>query len=150
MEARTTRRLAAGAAVLALAALGAALLVACGGSGEAGGSGSGAALRVSPEPGGTTTVEVRVGDTVVVSLDANATTGYSWSLAAGDTFTIEKSEYVPDENPEQLAGKGGTQVVTIRVTKAGESQLTGTYARAWETPSPDAQPDLVVTVRTLE
>ena len=73
---------------------------------------------------------------MVVSLDANATTGYEWQFTAGDTFTIEKSEYVPDPNPENVAGAGGTQVVTLKVTKAGTSDLTGTYVRPWETPSP--------------
>ncbi len=146
MGTRTGTGIVAAAAVLALVTSGAALLTACGG----GGGSEEATVRLSPEPGGTTTVEAGVGDTVVLDLEANATTGYEWTFTAGDTFIIEKSEYVPDENPEQLAGRGGTQVVTLRVTEAGESRLTGTYARSWETPSPDAQPDLVVTVRTLE
>ena len=68
----------------------------------------------------------------------------------GDTFTIEKSEYVPDPNPDQLAGKGGAQVVTLKVTKAGESDLTGTYARSWSTPAPGAGPDVTVTVESTE
>ena len=85
---------------------------------------------------------------MVLSFEANATTGYEWTFTGGDTFTIEKSEYVPDPNPDQLAGKGGTQVVTLKVTKAGESDLTGTYARSWETPSPGAGPDATVTIKS--
>jgi predicted secreted protein len=134
-----------GAAALALAALGAALLAGCG-SGDA----SGQTVRLSPEPKGSTSVAVKVGDTVILSFAANATTGYEWTFTPGDTFTIEKSEYVPDPNPDQLAGKGGAQVVTLKVTKAGESDLTGTYARSWETPAPGAGPDVTVTVRSTE
>ena len=93
-------------------------------------------------------MDAKVGDTVILSFAANATTGYEWTFTAGDTFTIEKSEYVPDPNPDQLAGKGGAQVVTLKVTKAGESDLTGTYARSWETPSPGAGPDVTVTVKS--
>ena len=63
-----------------------------------------------PAEGATTTVDAAVGDTVVVSLAANATTGYEWTFTGGDTFTIEKSDYVPDPNPDELVGKGGTQV----------------------------------------
>jgi len=150
METRARKKIAAAALALALTALGAVAIVACGGNGEADGSGSGATLRVSPEPGGTTTVEVRVGDTVVVSLDANATTGYEWSFTGGDTFTIASSEYVPDPNPSGLAGKGGSQVVTLEVTKAGTSDLTGVYAQSWNSPSPDAGPDFSMTVTSTD
>ncbi len=97
-----------------------------------------------------TTVDAKVGDTVVLSLEANPTTGYEWTFTAGDTFTIQKSEYVPDPNPDQLAGRGGTQVVTLTVTKAGASDLLGTYARSWETPSPGAGPDLTVTIKSVQ
>jgi predicted secreted protein len=134
-----------GVAALALAALGAALLAGCGSGGA-----SGQTVRLSPEPKGSTSVAVKVGDTAILSFAANATTGYEWTFTAGDTFTIEKSDYVPDPNPDQLAGKGGAQVVTLKVTKAGESDLTGTYARSWETPAPGAGPDVTVTVRSTE
>ena len=135
---------------MALAVLAGALLVACGGNGEPAGSASGATLRISSEPGDATTVESRVGDTVVVSLDANATTGYAWTFAAGDTFTIESSDYVPDPNPSGLAGSGGTQVVTLKITRVGSSELSGVYARSWETPSPDAASDFSMTVTGIE
>lgn len=144
MGTRTHRRLAAGAAALALAALGGALLAGCGG--EPGEPGSPRTIEVAPTSPAGTTVAARVGDTVVVSLEANATTGYAWRFTAGDTFTIEKSEYVPDPDSEGLAGAGGTQVVTLRVTRAGTSDLTGVYERSWETPSPSPAAQMTVTV----
>ena len=145
MDRGRRRRFVAGAAVLALAALGAALLAGCGSEGA-----PGQTVRLSPDPKGTTSVAVKVGDTVILSFTANATTGYAWTFTGGDTFTIEKSEYVPDPNPDQLAGKGGAQVVTLKVTKAGESDLTGTYAPSWETPSPGSGPDVTVTITSAE
>lgn len=145
MERSRRRAFATGAAVLALAALGAAALAGCGSEGA-----SGQTVRLSPDPKGSTSVAVKVGDTVILSFAANATTGYEWAFTPGDTFTIEKSEYVPDPNPDQLAGKGGAQVVTLKVTKAGESDLTGAYARSWETPAPGAGPDVTVTVKSTE
>ena len=143
METRARRRLVAGAVALALAALGTTVLAGCGG-------GDPATVEVTPAAQTGTTVEASVGDTVVVSLDANATTGYEWAFVAGDTFTIESSEYVPDPNPSGLSGSGGTQVVKLKVTKAGSSELTGTYARSWETPAPDAKPDFTMTVTGQE
>ena len=41
-------------------------------------------------------------------------------------------------DPDELVGVGGTQVVTIKVTEAGASDLGGTYARSWAPPSPGA------------
>jgi predicted secreted protein len=146
MERGTRRGLVAAAAALAL---GAALLGGCGGGTPAEGS-SPSTIRVTPAAKTGTTVDARVGDTVVVSVEANETTGYQWTFTAGETFTVDKSEYVPDPNPDQLAGKGGTQVVTLTVTKAGESDLLGTYARSWETPAPGAGPDLTVTVKSVD
>ncbi len=149
MERGARRGLVAGAAVLALAALGAALLGGCGSGSPAEGS-SPSIIRVTPSAKTGTTVDARVGDTVVVSVEANETTGYQWTFTAGETFTVERSEYVPDPNPDQLAGRGGAQIVTLTVTKAGESDLLGTYARSWETPSPGAGPDLTVTVKSVD
>ena len=143
MKTRARRRLAAGAVALALTALGAMLLAGCGGGGSV-------SIDITPATQTGTTVEARVGDTVVVSLDANATTGYEWAFTAGDTFTIESNEYVPDPNPSGLTGSGGTQVVTLKITTSGSSELTGTYARSWETPSPDAKPSFSMTVTGLE
>ncbi len=136
------------AGALAAALLAAAALAACGSS--TGGGASPAApktIEITPVAQTGTTVEAAVGDTIVVSLDANATTGYSWALTAGDTFTIESSKYVPDPSPSNVAGSGGTQIVTLKVTKSGTSDLTGTYRQQWNSPSPGAQPDLSLTVR---
>jgi predicted secreted protein len=144
MERGRRRGLLTSAAVPALAALIVAALAGCGSAP------SGQTVRLSPEPKGSTSVTVKVGDAVVLSFAANATTGFEWTFTGGDTFAIEKSEYVPDPNPDQLVGKGGAQVVTLRVTKAGESDLTGTYARRWETPSPDAGPDVTVAIKSTD
>jgi inhibitor of cysteine peptidase len=130
-------------AALALIALGATL-------GACGGSGGSVSIEVTPATQTETTVEAKVGDTVIVSLDANATTGYAWAFTAGDTFTIENSQYQEGTHPEGVVGAGGTQIVTLRVTKPGSSTLTGIYARSWETPSPDAKPDFTMTVTGLE
>jgi predicted secreted protein len=147
MDTRARKKIAAGALALALTALGALVLVACGGSG---GGGTPQTIAITPEAQTGATVDAKVGDTVVVTLDANATTGYEWSFIGGDTFTIVSSEYVPDPNPSGLAGKGGSQVVTLEVTKAGTSDLTGVYAQSWNSPSPDAGPDFSMTVTSTD
>jgi len=133
-------------ALAAAALLAAASLAACGSS-SGGATAAPKTIEITPVAQTGTTVDAAVGDTIVVSLDANATTGYSWELTAGDTFTIESSKYVPDPSPSNVAGSGGTQVVTLKVTKAGTSDLTGTYRQQWNSPSPNAQPDFSMTVQ---
>jgi len=137
--------LVAGAAVLALAALGVGVLAGCG-SGDPEAQSSPRTIAVSPTAPSGTTVDAAVGDTVIVSLGANASTGYEWTFAGGDTFTIEKSEYVQDPSTEGMVGAPGTQVITLKVTEAGTSDLTGVYVRPWETPSPSPEAEMTVTI----
>ena len=130
--------------------LAAALLAACGGSGGGSDDGSPAApktIETTPVARTGTTVDAAVGDTIVVSLDANPTTGYTWEFTAGDTFDIVSSQYQEGTHPEGVLGAGGTQIVTLKVTKAGASDLTGMYRQQWNSPSPDAQPDFSMTVQ---
>jgi predicted secreted protein len=129
-------------ALVAAALLGAALLVACGGGQEV----SGQTIKVTASPGDTTSLEVKVGDTIVVKLEANATTGYSWEFTPGSTMEILSSEYREGTHPEGVVGAGGTQVLTVKVTSAGSSELTGTYRQQWTSPSPGAQPDFSMTI----
>jgi predicted secreted protein len=144
MRIEATRHAAGWVAALVVAAVAASLLAGCGGGGSEATSTPKTIELTKVETG--TTLDANVGDTVVMHLDANATTGYSWEFTAGDTFTIETNDYVPDPNPSGLAGKGGSQVVKLKVTKAGQSDLTGTYRHQWETPSPDAAPDFTMTI----
>jgi predicted secreted protein len=138
-----------GMVLIALAAAVAATVAACGGESNGGGS-TPEEIRITPQAPTGTTVDAKVGDTIVISLDANATTGFEWSFTAGDTFEIAKSDYVPDENAENMTGAGGTQVVTLKVTKAGSSGFVGTYSRPWVTPSADKEADFSMTVVSTE
>ena len=147
LRSKRTGLLCAGALAVA-ALLAAASLAACGGGGsDSGSTATPKTIEITPVAQTGTTTDAAVGDTIVVSLEANATTGYSWEFTAGDTFTIESSKYVPDPSPSNVAGSGGTQVVTLKVTKAGSSDLTGTYRQQWNSPSPGAQPDFSMTVQ---
>lgn len=141
----TNRRARSAVAAVVVVAASATMLAACGSS-QPSSSSTPQTIQITPVAQTGTTVDANVGDTIVVSLDANATTGYSWKFTAGDTFTIVSSKYVPSPAPSGMVGTGGTQVVTLKVTKAGQSDLTGTYRHQWETPSPGTQPDLVLTV----
>ena len=146
MTLRVTVRVVGSVALLAAAVTAAGLLAACGSSGGDATPAAAKTIEVAPVAESGTTVDAAVGDTVVVTLEANATTGYEWQFKAGDTFVIDHSEYVPSPAPSNMVGTGGQQVVKLKVTKAGSSDLLGYYVRPWETPSPSPQPDFQMTV----
>lgn len=81
---------------------------------------------------------------LTVRLDANATTGYSWTYEIDNPAVLElvTAEYVPFENEEGLLGVGGEWVASFRGLTAGTASLTLYYGSA-----DDAAP---VDTRTLE
>jgi inhibitor of cysteine peptidase len=101
-----------------------------------------AALTVSGCKAGTSVVKaerdqtagVRMGGILAVQLESNATTGYSWELAAvKDKRIVEeygKVRYV-QANPG-LIGVGGYQLFRFKTLKKGETVLDFEYRRPWE------------------
>ncbi len=81
---------------------------------------------------------------LTVRLDANATTGYSWTYEIDNPAVLElvTAEYVPYENEEGLLGVGGEWVASFHGLTAGTANLTLYYGSA-----DDAAP---VDTRTLE
>lgn len=75
----------------------------------------------------------------VVSLPANPTTGFQWSVEQfdKDLFTLTSSNYKRPQT--QLIGAGGTMVYTFSLkegkTYPNQSKMVFKYARSWETNS---------------
>lgn len=73
-----------------------------------------------------------VGDTLVVRLKSNLTTGYRWSVTANDTALLRKnSEQYKKPIPGRV-GQGGVQVYTFTALKPGETSLSLGYSRPFE------------------
>jgi len=81
-------------------------------------------------------VEVAVGGSVVVTLDSNATTGYSWALKEiTDASVLEETghEYnAPPPTEPPLLGAGGEEIWTFKALKSGTSTISMEYKRPWE------------------
>jgi inhibitor of cysteine peptidase len=68
-----------------------------------------------------------------VLLDSNPTTGYSWDVKFDDTYLkLNKSDYRPLPS-ENKVGSGGTQSFEFSSLKTGETEITFSYRRPWET-----------------
>ena len=88
----------------------------------------------------TNTIKATVDKEFVITLDANATTGYEWQLAGMVDDSLIKpvsSEYVPDNTG--LVGSGGKSIWTFKAVQAGKTQLSFKYIRSWEKDTPPAK-----------
>jgi predicted secreted protein len=91
-----------------------------------------------------TAVGLHRGDTLVVRLGGNPTTGYRWSPThVPPPLRLVSSRYVAP-TPQRL-GQGGTYVFRFR-TVAGTGRLSLAYARPWERAKPPLR-SFVLTVR---
>ena len=84
-------------------------------------------------------VELKQGETIILSLVSNPTTGYSWQLMGGDeTLLPQEGEPVYEQDPEAqgLVGGGGTETFRFTAIAEGEVTLQLGYARPWESVPP--------------
>ena len=72
---------------------------------------------------------------ILIALDSNPSTGYSWEASYDETMlelvdeTFEADAYA-DEN---IVGAGGTELFRFKALKKGEAEITMSYKRSWET-----------------
>jgi inhibitor of cysteine peptidase len=77
-------------------------------------------------------IELKTGDSLVVRLDENPTTGYRWAVERGSEEILNPpgSEFV--QNPDAKTGAGGTRVFTFQASKPGKTSLKIKHWRAWQ------------------
>jgi inhibitor of cysteine peptidase len=95
-------------------------------------------VRLSEKEGDCgSTVELNTGDTLVLTLEVNPTTGYTWEVESDDPAVIE-SISEPEYNPDSSAiGAGGTYTYRFRAVAEGQVTLRLIYHRPFETNVPE-------------
>lgn len=79
------------------------------------------------------TVELTVGGTLVVDLEENATTGFTWAVRQPLPSVIASaSDVFTPPTDTGVVGAAGRRVLTYDVKGAGEGDLTIAYLRPWE------------------
>lgn len=99
-------------------------LAACGGGG-------GADVDLSEADAGKT-IDAAVGDSIVISLDGNPTTGFSWNPMqpqSSDVVALKDKDF---EASSDAIGAGGTEKVTYEAAGAGEATIELGYFQPWE------------------
>lgn len=76
---------------------------------------------------------------IQVTLEGNATTGFSWDLVEYDPSVITPlDEPVYEEDAGDLVGAGGRWTWTLRALSAGDSPVRFVYHRTWEDEPPES------------
>jgi predicted secreted protein len=85
------------------------------------------------------TLDVHVGDRLVLRLPANESTGYSWSIVEGGAPTLHlvSTNYV-NGNPGGVPGASGSYVAHFTVRSAGRGKLSLVYVRHTHPATPPA------------
>jgi inhibitor of cysteine peptidase len=79
-------------------------------------------------------VSVNVGDKIVISLEGNPSTGFTWEAQGLDTaIFLQVGEAAFESSDPGLVGAGGTLTLTFKALKAGTASLELVYHRPWET-----------------
>jgi inhibitor of cysteine peptidase len=78
-------------------------------------------------------IDISVGQEFIIALGSNPTTGYSWQASYDETMLeLVENTYEAEETGEDVVGGGGTEFFRFKALKAGEVEITMTYAQHWE------------------
>lgn len=72
------------------------------------------------------------GDVIIVELDENPTTGYSWNLTYSSGLELNDDVYAQENGTEGMTGAGGTHKWTFKITDTGKQNISAVYMRPWE------------------
>ena len=79
------------------------------------------------------TIELTTGQIVIITLEANPTTGYTWEVAeAPGGQVMRQAGEIEFESDSDAIGAGGVQIFRFEVLNAGQTNLTPIYHRPWE------------------
>jgi inhibitor of cysteine peptidase len=82
------------------------------------------------------TITLNLGELLVVRLEGNPTTGYTWEAQDLDALILQQTgetEFESSNTSPGVVGAGGTQVLTFEARSSGTTILTIVYHRPWET-----------------
>ena len=102
---------------------------------------SGWTVRLNQSANGTTK-RVHVGDTLILTLSANASTGYAWTFKSTGTpiLRLLSARYVPPpQTPTPRLGAPGTFVARLAVRRTGRTTVALAYLRHTHPATPAAR-----------
>ena len=99
-------------------------------------AGCGAGVQAYSDPGKTIDIKAGTEFDIVISLESNPSTGYSWAAVYDqDDLVLVDKNFVSYQGPEELVGAGGTEIFRFKAQKTGQTVITMFYQRPWESGS---------------
>ena len=78
-------------------------------------------------------MQLKKGQTLVVTLEGNPTTGYSWEVAEPlDEQVLRQVGEAEFKAESELVGAGGVQILRFEAVNAGKTTLKLVYHHPWE------------------
>jgi len=81
-------------------------------------------------------IEMSVGETFLVELEGNPTTGFTWEVAKIDPAVLKQVGKTEFESQSDLVGAGGVMILHFEVIGNGDADLQLVYHRPWENDIP--------------
>lgn len=104
-------------------------------------------VNISEQDAGKT-IEVKAGDTIVISLEGNITTGFNWIPAPQDPVLLEQIGDIEVTPVSDAIGAPGTIVLKFKANEKGQTVLRLDYKRSWEEDvAPEKTFDVTVVVK---
>lgn len=77
-------------------------------------------------------IELNKGQTLVITLEANPTTGYTWEAEEFDEHILRQAGETKFQPQSSAIGAGGVQTLSFEAVNAGKTSLKLVYHRPWE------------------
>lgn len=84
-------------------------------------------------------IELQSGDTLMIKLDGNPTTGYQWEMLPNADGVVELQGEPAYKSTSNLIGSGGVYKFTLKAVKAGSTRVDLKYYRSFEADVPPIQ-----------
>jgi len=97
---------------------------------------------------GVSRIEAVVGETIVIELEANPTTGYTWTVRGRvDTGVVALMGFDFEPGPTSVVGGGGRQQIIFQAVGRGTTTIRLEYRRQWEETTPERSETVTLVVR---
>jgi inhibitor of cysteine peptidase len=77
-------------------------------------------------------LSLSTGDTILISLPENPTTGYSWEHELSGGLSLIEDSFIPDDPTGKQVGAGGIRSWKLKAEEPGNATFSAVYRRPWE------------------
>ena len=99
---------------------------------------NGKTIKINGEDNGST-ISMKQGENLVLSIDGNPTTGYIWEIDSVDQNILQSAGEPDYKSDSMLVGSGGTYKFKFTALSAGTTTLKLKYWRTFEPENPPVE-----------